>query len=174
MTTTDNIATMTTTTTTAQVAVQEVKQDGGHQGAQSILRVAVLGNVDSGKSTLVGVLTKAVLDDGRGSSRSSITTLKHEKELGRTSAIGVQMMAFGEESQIVPTRGTSWVDMAKASSKTISLIDLCGHAKYLKTTVFGLTGMRPHYAMVIVGANMGIPRITKEHLVSDTHSLSFP
>jgi hypothetical protein len=30
------------------------------------LRVAVVGNVDAGKSTLLGVLTKGLLDDGRG------------------------------------------------------------------------------------------------------------
>jgi len=28
----------------------------------------MVGNVDSGKSTLVGVLTKGILDNGRGSS----------------------------------------------------------------------------------------------------------
>ena len=29
------------------------------------IRIAVIGNVDSGKSTLVGVLTKGIMDDGR-------------------------------------------------------------------------------------------------------------
>ena len=32
-------------------------------------KLAVIGNVDSGKSTLVGVLTKGIFDDGRGSAR---------------------------------------------------------------------------------------------------------
>ena len=32
-------------------------------------RIAVIGNVDSGKSTLVGVLTKSIMDEGRGSAR---------------------------------------------------------------------------------------------------------
>ena len=32
-------------------------------------RIAVIGNVDSGKSTMVGVLTKSIMDDGRGSAR---------------------------------------------------------------------------------------------------------
>ena len=30
------------------------------------VRVATIGNVDSGKSTIVGVLTKNELDDGKG------------------------------------------------------------------------------------------------------------
>ena len=46
----------------------------------------------------------------------------------------------------------------------MTLLDLCGHEKYLKTTVFGLTSHFPDYAMIIVGANMGVQRMTKEHL----------
>ena len=33
------------------------------------VKIAVVGNVDSGKSTLVGVLTKGDKDDGRGGAR---------------------------------------------------------------------------------------------------------
>ena len=36
------------------------------------VRVAVIGNVDSGKSTLVGVLTRGLPDDGRGLARSKV------------------------------------------------------------------------------------------------------
>jgi sulfate adenylyltransferase subunit 1 (EFTu-like GTPase family) len=35
--------------------------------------VAVIGNVDSGKSTLVGVLTRSMLDDGRGLARGKVS-----------------------------------------------------------------------------------------------------
>ena len=46
----------------------------------------------------------------------------------------------------------------------MTFLDLCGHEKYLKTTMFGLVGLMPDYAMLVVGANMGISRMTKEHL----------
>ena len=36
------------------------------------VRIAVVGNVDSGKSTLVGVLTRNTLDDGRGKARQKV------------------------------------------------------------------------------------------------------
>jgi len=36
--------------------------------------------------------------------------------------------------------------------------------KYLKTTVFGLTGHAPDFAMLMIGANMGVSGMTKEHL----------
>ena len=41
----------------------------------SELRVAVVGNVDAGKSTLLGVLTKGRLDDGRGRARVALFRL---------------------------------------------------------------------------------------------------
>jgi GTPase len=42
------------------------------------IRIAVIGNVDSGKSTLVGVLTKSIVDDGRGSARLKVFNFSHE------------------------------------------------------------------------------------------------
>ena len=51
-------------------------------------RVAVTGNVDAGKSTLLGVLTHGVLDDGRGVARQKLFRHKHEVETGRTSSVG--------------------------------------------------------------------------------------
>ena len=42
------------------------------------VRVAVIGNVDSGKSTLVGVLTKGIMDDGRGFARTKVFNFSHE------------------------------------------------------------------------------------------------
>ena len=40
------------------------------------IRVAVIGNVDSGKTTLSGVLSHNMLDDGRGSVRNKICRYK--------------------------------------------------------------------------------------------------
>ncbi|VEL15117.1 unnamed protein product [Protopolystoma xenopodis] len=46
----------------------------------------------------------------------------------------------------------------------ITFIDLAGHERYLKTTVFGMTGYAPDFAMLMVGANSGVIGMTKEHL----------
>jgi hypothetical protein len=54
------------------------------------VRVAMIGNVDSGKSTLIGVLTHASLDDGRGGARKLVLKHRHEQENGRTSAVTVR------------------------------------------------------------------------------------
>jgi GTPase len=133
------------------------------------VRVAVIGNVDSGKSTLVGVLTKCVNDDGRGYARQLVFNYDHEKQNGRTSSVTQEIMGFKNKVQIEPTKHTDkknnlWSKIVKESDKVISIIDLCGHEKYLKTTIFGLTGLVPDYALIVIGANMGVQRMTKEHL----------
>lgn len=61
-------------------------------------RIAVIGNVDSGKSTLVGVLTKSIMDDGRGSARKAVFNFAHEQANGRTSSIGQEIMGFDDQN----------------------------------------------------------------------------
>ena len=51
------------------------------------IRIGVIGNVDSGKSTLVSVLTNKLLDDGRGKARKLVLKHPHEKDSGRTSDV---------------------------------------------------------------------------------------
>lgn len=43
-----------------------------------------------------------------------------------------------------------WTNICEKSSKVITFIDLAGHERYLKTTVFGMTGHAPHYGMLMV------------------------
>ena len=133
------------------------------------VRIATIGNVDSGKSTLVGVLTKCIQDNGRGLARELIFNFVHEKIKGQTSSIAQEIMCFKKSKQIEPfkfnaAKNQLWSLLTKESDKIISMIDLCGHSKYLKTTIYGLTGLVPHYALITVGANMGLQRMTKEHI----------
>ncbi|KAL3268615.1 hypothetical protein HHI36_007721 [Cryptolaemus montrouzieri] len=131
------------------------------------IRVAVVGNVDAGKSTLLGVLTHGELDNGRGTARQKLFRHKHEMETGRTSSVGNDILGFDKEGQVVnkPEHGTlDWVKICEKSCKIITFIDLAGHEKYLKTTVFGMTGHAPDFGMLMVGANAGIIGMTKEHL----------
>ena len=53
---------------------------------------------------------------------------------------------------------------AAETAKVVSFIDLAGHERYLRTTVYGLTAHEPDFVMVVVGANHGITRMTKEHV----------
>jgi len=131
------------------------------------IRVAVVGNVDAGKSTLLGVLTHGELDNGRGFARQKLFRHKHEAESGRTSSVGNDILGFDSTGNVVnqPDHGSlDWVKVCENSSKVITFIDLAGHERYLKTTVFGMTGHAPDFGMLMVGANAGIVGMTKEHL----------
>ena len=64
-------------------------------------RVAVVGNVDAGKSTLLGVLTHGELDNGRGYARQKLFRHKHEQESGRTSSVGSDILGFDGEGKVV-------------------------------------------------------------------------
>ena len=133
------------------------------------VRVAVVGNVDAGKSTLLGVLTHGELDNGRGLARQKLFRHKHEIESGRTSSIGNDILGFDSKGNVVNKPDThgghlDWVKICEESSKVITFIDLAGHERYLKTTIFGMTGHSPDFTMLMVGANAGVVGMTKEHL----------
>lgn len=131
------------------------------------VRVAVVGNVDAGKSTLLGVLTHGDLDNGRGFARQKLFRHKHEKESGRTSSVGNDILGFDSCGNVVnkPEHGhLDWIKICQQASKVITFIDLAGHEKYLKTTVFGMTGHAPDFSMLMVGANAGVVGMAKEHL----------
>ncbi|KAF2084613.1 GTP-binding protein [Saccharata proteae CBS 121410] len=131
-------------------------------------RIAVVGNVDAGKSTMLGVLVKGGLDDGRGRMRVNLFRHKHEIESGRTSSVGMEIMGFDSKGEVVasniPGRKLSWEEIGRRSAKVISFTDLAGHERYLRTTVFGLLSSEPNYCLLMVAANNGLIGMSKEHL----------
>ena len=168
---------------------EEIKVSGmisQHQLEQTTtVRVSVTGNVDSGKTTLTGILAApaGITDDGRGALRDRVFNFAHEKENGRTTSIGHEIIGFDinghqvtslkQKDQVGAKKKTLWPEIVQASSRVVQLIDLCGHEKYLKTTMFGLSSLYPHYNMLVVGANMGVSRMTKEH-IGITQALKIP
>ena len=131
------------------------------------IRIASTGNVDAGKSTLIGVLLRGELDDGRGAARSNVVRYLHELESGRTSSVSVTVIGYDVRGDIVThdkVHPPTDLEILERSIKTITFFDLAGHERYLKTTVFGLTGLQPNFGMLVVAANQGILPMTKEHL----------
>lgn len=146
----------------AEVLVRKVPED-----QQSIeIRVAVLGSVDVGKSTVLGVLTQGELDNGRGSARLNLFRHLHEIQTGHTSSISREILGFTSQGQPVTYgRCRSPEELCERSAKLITFIDLAGHHKYLRTTVFGLTGHSPHFVMMVVNAASGLTGTGRDHLL---------
>tara|TARA_Y100000746_G_scaffold217954_1_gene214136 strand:- start:64 stop:1497 length:1434 start_codon:yes stop_codon:yes gene_type:complete len=107
------------------------------------LRIGLLGSVDVGKSSLLGVLKSNKLDDGRGGSRKNILYHPHEIKSGRTSSVTPH-----------------YIDL---DDSLITIVDLAGHEAYLKTTIYGLYGLNLDAVCILIGANMGVSKMTKEH-----------
>ena len=132
------------------------------------IRIAVGGHVDSGKSSTIGVLTRGVLDNGRGKSRLSVFNHKHEIESGRTSSISLQILGFDSKGKVMNYsdngRQNDWQTIVASSIKLISFVDLCGHEKYLKTTITGVASHLPSAMIIVISSNIGITEITKEHI----------
>lgn len=108
--------------------------------------VAIAGSVDSGKSSFVGVLVSGKLDDGNGSARVLIATHPHEIATKKTSDVASPTFDIPDKNE------------------AITLLDLCGHEDYLKTTTYGVSGYFPDYAFLIVSANRGVLTMTKQHM----------
>jgi GTPase len=140
--------------------------------------IVVCGPVDAGKSSIIGVLTSGKLDNGRGLARNRILVHPHERESGRTSHISYNPLVYlrkdndimlcnpkdkndkqDEQNKIIRVRNKLFWE-----NKITNFVDLAGHEKYLKTTLFGVTGLFPDYGIVVIGANTGITKLTREHL----------
>ena len=148
------------------------------------VRICTVGNVDSGKSTLLGLLTQGLQDDGRGRARSSVFRHRHELESGRTSSVSTLTLGFDQAGRIVnykedgnrlfrseepqhnAGRAEAQARIAEKASKLITFFDLCGHERYFKTTLQGMVGLAPDYLLCTVDANRGELRgMVHEHLV---------
>lgn len=60
-----------------------------------------------------------------------------------------EIMGFDEQTkQYVPERldlnkNRYWDEVVKHSNRIVTFLDLCGHLKYLRTTITGLCGLGP-------------------------------
>lgn len=130
------------------------------------ITIGIAGNVDSGKSTLVGVLSLGELDNGRG--RARLPVLQHKHEItsgGQTSSISQQIIGFEKDGKIIDlSRVNTRENIAEQSHKIVKFFDLAGHEKYFKTTLKGISNSKPNYVIIMVEASKGMTQMTKEHI----------
>ncbi len=150
----------------AEVMVRRNNHENNYVG----LRVAVAGSVDASKSSTIGVLTQGILDDGNGKARQFVFNYKHEINSGRTTSVAQEILGFDSKGEIVneklrKIKAPSWTEIVKASSKICTFYDMAGHEKYFNTTIRGISGVYADYCLIMVGANMGMTQMTREHMI---------
>ncbi|MEM3800153.1 MAG: GTP-binding protein [Thermoprotei archaeon] len=129
--------------------------------------VPLLGNVDSGKSSLVGVLCTGRLDNGNGESAARVARYLHEIVNRRTSSVSTHLLGFDGSGKTVNDQLLDPLSESQVylrSRKVAVLVDLAGHERYLRTTLKGVLGHTPDYALVVVASNMGTVGTFREHL----------
>ncbi len=156
-------------------SVERYGVDGGYVGiveirksnAKEHILVGTAGHVDHGKSTLVGCLITGKPDDGDGATRIYLDVLKHEVERGLSAEISFAVFGYrnGEVVRLKNPASKSekaWV--VENADKIVSFVDTVGHEPWLRTTIRGLLGQKIDYGLLVVAANDGVMRTTKEHL----------
>jgi GTPase len=120
------------------------------------LRVSVTGATMSGKSSLLGTLSTATLDNGRGKSRLSLLKHRHEIASGMTSSVTQELIGYRDVKDDETTAATqvvsygsgdvtSWIDIHAAvetadNGRLVFLSDSAGHPRFRRTTVRGIVG----------------------------------
>ncbi|KAJ2551440.1 GTP binding protein [Coemansia sp. RSA 1933] len=146
--------------------VAEVHMDQHSNTLRTEVRVAVLGDLGVGKSTVLGCLTYGEADDGRGKSRLNLLRHRHEVESGRTSSIALGVVGFNADGQVLNyANNRSAEQIYQRSRHVVTLIDTCGYAKHLKTTARAIAGHSPHAFCVTIAADRGaVTQTTREYL----------
>lgn len=115
-------------------------------------RTCVLGASGHGKTTILGNLIYHQNDDENGLSRMLILNYDHEKNTGITSSVKHNIIGFKEGKLInfKSQRISTWESIVTSSDKIISLFDLPGSVKYIRTLLFGILTTKPHFITIVI------------------------
>ncbi len=154
------------------------------QGVQISIGINVVGRVNAGKSTLIGVMVTGKLDNGKGKARAFL--LKHPQELkkGQTADLHQAVLGIDDDNKPIflesPLNKEELALALDRSRKIIIFHDAPGHAEYAKTMIRSVLGQDAQYGLVLIPANdeykiivseemrTGRPRldeITREHML---------
>jgi elongation factor 1-alpha len=148
------------------------------------LGINLVGRVNSGKTTLAGVLIQCRLDNGSGLARAPFLTFPQEVRRGQTADLHVAFAAVDEKDKFMPMPAP--LDKGKRARifdkahRIITIFDAPGHQEYAKTMIRSVLGASAQYCAVLVPCldeqklamaeeqRSGILRlddITREHLL---------
>ncbi|MFC6875070.1 GTPBP1 family GTP-binding protein [Halobellus marinus] len=129
--------------------------------------VGTAGHVDHGKSTLVGSLVTGTADDGEGGTRGFLDVQPHEVERGLSADLSYAVYGFADGAAVHmdnPHRKSDRARVVEESDRLVSFVDTVGHEPWLRTTIRGLVGQRLDYGLLVVAADDGPTKTTREHL----------
>ena len=144
----------------------------------------LVGRVNSGKTTLAGVLIQGQLDNGSGQARALLLTYPQELKRGQTADLHVAFAAINRQGKFLamqaPLDKSKRARILDQAHRIITIFDAPGHKEYAKTMIRSVLGASAQYSMILVPCldeyklsvaevqRSGIRRlddITREHLL---------
>ena len=141
--------------------------NGGRLADDDHIVVGTAGHVDHGKSTLVGSLVTGTADDGQGGTRGFLDVQPHEVERGLSADLSYAVYGFTDDGAVHmdnPHRKSDRARIVEEADRLVSFVDTVGHEPWLRTTIRGLVGQRLDYGLLVVAADDGPTKTTREHL----------
>lgn len=127
------------------------------------IRIGLIGEEKSGKSSLVGVLVTDKLDNGKGLASTNVFRHKHEILCGKTSSFTHQIVGFDENGKMTNHSffgKLSWPQIVDQSAKIVNFYDLGGSEKALKLSIKSLSPNYLDYLAIVVSASSGVTNDT--------------
>ncbi|WP_129112967.1 GTPBP1 family GTP-binding protein [Halegenticoccus tardaugens] len=149
------------------VGVATVREGAMLETDDEHIVVGTAGHVDHGKSTLVGSLVTGQADDGDGGTRSFLDVQPHEVERGLSADLSYAVYGFDDGSPVHmdnPHRKSDRAQVVEEADRLVSFVDTVGHEPWLRTTIRGLVGQKLDYGLLVVAADDGPTKTTREHL----------
>ncbi|MFC7098312.1 GTPBP1 family GTP-binding protein [Halobaculum marinum] len=149
------------------VGLATVREGAAFAGEDDHIVVGTAGHVDHGKSTLVGTLVTGQADDGDGGTRSYLDVQPHEVERGLSADLSYGVYGFDDDGPVRtdnPDRKSDRARIVEEADRLVSFVDTVGHEPWLRTTIRGLVGQKLDYGLIVVAADDGPTKTTREHL----------
>jgi elongation factor 1-alpha len=151
------------------VGLATLREGGMFEADDDHLVIGTAGHVDHGKSTLVGTLVTGRADDGQGGTRGFLDVQPHEIERGLSADLSYAVYGFedgGDEPIRMdnPNRKSDRARIVEDADRLVSFVDTVGHEPWLRTTIRGLVGQKLDYGLLVVAADDGPTKTTREHL----------
>jgi elongation factor 1-alpha len=149
------------------VGVAEVRDGSVLEIDDDHIVVGTAGHVDHGKSSLVGTLVTGQPDDGEGGTRAYLDVQPHEIDRGLSADLSYGVYGFSDGEVVRmddPSRKQERARVVETADRLVSFVDTVGHEPWLRTTIRGLVGQKLDYGLLVVAADDGPTRTTREHL----------
>ena len=151
------------------VGLATLQEGGVFEADDDHLVVGTAGHVDHGKSTLVGTLVTGRADDGQGGTRGFLDVQPHEVERGLSADLSYAVYGFADDADEPvrmdnPHRKSDRARIVEEADRLVSFVDTVGHEPWLRTTIRGLVGQKLDYGLLVVAADDGPTKTTREHL----------